>query len=477
MPILFRCPACGQQYRLKDEMAGKVAKCKCGQAINVPAADPPSSLEGLLDSGLSAPAQQPHVPAAGGGFMPPGAGFQPPFQAQARGGDSNRVLWLALGAVGTVLVLGLLVFVVVRSLGGSGTSAPTAGATPGASSAPVASSGRQTESKADAQTSVAAAQAAPWPKLMQMKGPTIRALSRDGTLLVVSMAVNASTDEVVVWDLSKDEEVSRFTTRTTPNNVDLSPDGRLLATSLEAVPPDSTRYVGWDVKSRQEVFRATLESKYGFGPLRFSNDGKWALCRLYRSIAQIDAVSGELHHVPIFDVVATTAAFSPTADVAAVGAVDPKRKIAEVQILDLKSKNKTTSFQTADIPERIAFSADGKRLIVAATLGQVVVRETQNWTETAKLPGTGVRSYLWMAVSPDGNLVVLDGFRTDNKDSFVVWNLATNQAQPLSRKLSNCTFLSDGTLIGLDWPTQRLMCIDPLTGNDATPTRPKRAGQ
>src|SRR5437773_7972663 len=105
MPILLQCPACGQQYRLQDTMAGKTAKCKCGQVINVPLprTDAGSALEEVLNAGPSqvgAPSSQPN-PQAGGGFMPPGAGFRPTFKTQTPTGSSSKlVLWLALGSVG-----------------------------------------------------------------------------------------------------------------------------------------------------------------------------------------------------------------------------------------------------------------------------------------------------------------------------------------------------------------------------------------
>jgi hypothetical protein len=41
MAIELACPKCRQKYRLKDELAGKKAKCaKCGESIHVPAASP-----------------------------------------------------------------------------------------------------------------------------------------------------------------------------------------------------------------------------------------------------------------------------------------------------------------------------------------------------------------------------------------------------------------------------------------------------
>ena len=59
MPISLQCPNCGASYQLKDEMAGKRVKCRCGSAIQVPAA------------------QQPNVNPGGGGLTPLGMGGDP----------------------------------------------------------------------------------------------------------------------------------------------------------------------------------------------------------------------------------------------------------------------------------------------------------------------------------------------------------------------------------------------------------------
>lgn len=39
----FACPACGKRYGWKPEIAGKKAKCKCGEVMSVPASAPPAA--------------------------------------------------------------------------------------------------------------------------------------------------------------------------------------------------------------------------------------------------------------------------------------------------------------------------------------------------------------------------------------------------------------------------------------------------
>jgi hypothetical protein len=38
MPIVLQCPNCGKHYSLPDDTAGRHAKCRCGQVIEVPRA-------------------------------------------------------------------------------------------------------------------------------------------------------------------------------------------------------------------------------------------------------------------------------------------------------------------------------------------------------------------------------------------------------------------------------------------------------
>ncbi len=46
MPISITCSQCGKKYNLRDELAGKQAKCQCGQAIAIPQAETPSDVMG-----------------------------------------------------------------------------------------------------------------------------------------------------------------------------------------------------------------------------------------------------------------------------------------------------------------------------------------------------------------------------------------------------------------------------------------------
>src|SRR3954470_19114902 len=83
----FHCPSCQKDYRWKPELAGKRAKCKCGETFEVPlvalAAEPqaPSEDQGLYD--FAEPAPAPPLPASPMIPMASVATMQAPARARA----------------------------------------------------------------------------------------------------------------------------------------------------------------------------------------------------------------------------------------------------------------------------------------------------------------------------------------------------------------------------------------------------------
>lgn len=58
MPITVKCAHCGQSFALRDDLAGRSVRCKCGQPLTVP--NPSQGvLDGLLDAELSRPLERP----------------------------------------------------------------------------------------------------------------------------------------------------------------------------------------------------------------------------------------------------------------------------------------------------------------------------------------------------------------------------------------------------------------------------------
>jgi hypothetical protein len=59
MPIAVTCQDCGQQFNLRDELAGRTVRCRCGRPITVPGTAVKDSLLELLDEELARPYEPP----------------------------------------------------------------------------------------------------------------------------------------------------------------------------------------------------------------------------------------------------------------------------------------------------------------------------------------------------------------------------------------------------------------------------------
>lgn len=115
MPISLRCPNCGASYQVKDEMAGRRVKCRCGNAIQVPAAQQNDYLgaSGLDPLGVGEPGAQWGVQAP--------APYQAPLQAasswgayapRARKGSADAVTIMELVASSLCILQGSILGIV-----------------------------------------------------------------------------------------------------------------------------------------------------------------------------------------------------------------------------------------------------------------------------------------------------------------------------------------------------------------------------
>ncbi|MBN2023425.1 MAG: hypothetical protein JW809_11610 [Pirellulales bacterium] len=131
MTISVQCPQCGQGYRLRDELAGKKAKCRCGQTLTIPEAEPAiEPLATLLDEAdvLAPPVAEPLAPP-GAHHPRPSAAFGAAWSKKgARRKGKNPALLLALvgGGVVGLLLVGLVIYLLTSS---GPTGAPARAAT------------------------------------------------------------------------------------------------------------------------------------------------------------------------------------------------------------------------------------------------------------------------------------------------------------------------------------------------------------
>ena len=91
--IEFACESCGKQYRIKDELGGKTAKCKeCGNVLHIPMpGGEPEEDEYRLAPVTPAPARPPSVPAAAPPPTPAAKGAEKtPASSQILSGDTGN---------------------------------------------------------------------------------------------------------------------------------------------------------------------------------------------------------------------------------------------------------------------------------------------------------------------------------------------------------------------------------------------------
>lgn len=133
MTISVKCSSCGKAYTVRDELAGKQAKCKCGCPMVIPQ---PDAMQSLLDEELPLADLSAGSPldalAAGAGL--PASGPRPLGKLPAKPskkGRFNPVLPLGIaGMVVGVILIGLLVFAPNWGGGDSQGEVAQGGATP-----------------------------------------------------------------------------------------------------------------------------------------------------------------------------------------------------------------------------------------------------------------------------------------------------------------------------------------------------------
>lgn len=119
MTISVRCPKCGHGYQLRDELAGKQAKCRCGATLSIPVA---TSLTSLLDEEHIGPSPDDVIPPAPAAALASARSKSSPkfgkgFSHGKKHGKDNTVAIVA-GVVGGVAVLFVVILVLFMLSGG-----------------------------------------------------------------------------------------------------------------------------------------------------------------------------------------------------------------------------------------------------------------------------------------------------------------------------------------------------------------------
>ena len=120
MPVVAQCRECGKQYRMKDDLKGKMVPCKeCGADMRVPGG--PRGARPASPAKAAAPAPARPAPARPASGRPARPAAQPAARQPAQeavfepeeGSGGSSAIWIIGGAASVVVIAGILVAVFI----------------------------------------------------------------------------------------------------------------------------------------------------------------------------------------------------------------------------------------------------------------------------------------------------------------------------------------------------------------------------
>lgn len=114
MPIAISCPKCNRKYKVRDELAGKTAKCSCGQSIVIPK-PPANDLSSLLDEDLGVVAPGDPLAGLAEDAASPAMPLQPvkTRKKSFRIKVSPKLIWVLAAGGGACILFGGLIYLVM----------------------------------------------------------------------------------------------------------------------------------------------------------------------------------------------------------------------------------------------------------------------------------------------------------------------------------------------------------------------------
>jgi WD40 repeat protein/tRNA A-37 threonylcarbamoyl transferase component Bud32 len=270
------------------------------------------------------------------------------------------------------------------------------------------------------------------------------AYSKDGKQLASAAANDQS---IRLWDAGSGRELRTFRGHTAGvNAVSFSPDGRWLATGSA----DGTAKV-WEVSRDQEALTFPIPGPPLVHGLAFHPDGKQLAC-CSNGVTLWDVTTGkQVGSFSPFNDPEGTVAFSPNGKLLAAAETDGRGRI-----WDTITGKQIASFSRRevdlDFASQLAFSSDGKRLLVAGAKGiQVLGVPTCRDEGRLDLCGGYVSS---LALHPDGQVIATTGgYPKGNalQNEVALWNLAEAKKilslESLRGKFVAVAFRRDGRLL------------------------------
>ncbi len=304
------------------------------------------------------------------------------------------------------------------------------------------------------------------------------ALSRDGSLLVVAThlpenrpslegAAPKAIDDIKLWDLTTGTEKVSFEEAHHVAQMAVSPDGNTLFSVRKSTGREPGEYRIWDLNTGHLKHRNDAGVPRHRPTAGFSPDSRSAYLLLGATLTQelgiVDVESGRMETMPMpqTEDQATSAAFSPVSDVAAIGIVVTRAGgRCAIDIHDPRRRIMLNQFPPGNNIHELQFSGDGE-LLAGSAFGTITAWETTNWTKVASFPDAQVH-HERVAVSHDGRFIagLLQG-------KVKIFDVRGDKASRLNAPFTclDIAFHPGGTLIVAPIDS-RVAFFDPSTGRE-----------
>jgi WD40 repeat protein len=414
---------CGKRLRIEDDQAGKRVKCPaCGEFLQ------------LLQVVEKLPPARPKKR-----FEDDAVDDEPrPRRKRTKGPGISPVVWLALGGGGVLIVVLIAVLVVVLT---HDRPAAVAGGSAG---------GQAADSKATVETATNVERIA---------------YSRDGTRLATAIwdpVVSGGNPSIKIWDTGTGKPVMKLAGHAQLiSDLAFSPDGKQLVSSCGQL----NEVIVWDLATgafiRKNIFPQSSPA-LGSRFVAFTPDGKSVVSIAKDVVAVIEPRTGNVDRHETFINFTAQAASSPTETIVAIAQIMPTKPVtAAMTVYDYgKRTSQTVPLKVA--PSSMAYSADGRSLVMASADGPIQVFDTKTWTIRASFERT--QRYIRAGLNADGTLMcgIPD---SSGRPQAEIWPVGSKQSRQLAVGwCSDVAFAPDGKTVAVAIRDDTLKFVDLTTG-------------
>lgn len=250
---------------------------------------------------------------------------------------------------------------------------------------------------------------------------TALSVSRDGTLLLSA----SGNDIVSIWDINTSKQKTSWPITEQVYTAEISPDNSLVFLSGAARHQSSGNYSMWDMKTRQPLYRGTLETN-NLKTHHFSPDGRFFITSPNNAVTQLhEPRSGKILSSVVADAefgYVECAQFSDNGKYLLTAGYDRAG-----HLWDLASNAEISTLAGHTLyTNTLEFSKDGKYYVTASDDATARIVDATTGAAVTALKGHQ-KEIMYSQFSPDGNLVL-----TVSRDATArIWDKTGNTLQVL----------------------------------------------